>query len=513
MSPSDDPLERNVERLLARGAADPTAAPAFRERLRNLLLAEAARRADGQPGPVAPPVRRPRSWRRATTAVAAVALAAAAAWMIAAGGDTARPPALSRVSGVHPSILRAPPDRRGAAELATPSGASPVARIDLGDGAEAVYQAGLPASIRVVRGHARVFTRTAVQLRASDVAMEVAQDTECELEVREQGEPQMRKQWLIPTVTVAGAAALVAVLVHKGKIEIRGGAGSAGRTPPPGELVVLRSSAQTSEGARLHQAERRIVELEKKLEAARKESERLAGELVNKKGVTVASIVSRIGELKKTQLGMLIAPGKMADLVSDLKGLGPTGVNAVVDLLKSGDPKERFLAAKLLEDLSAPASIPALREAALKDSDAMAANMATHALALMDDPGTVDALREIVDTKASWEFQVNALWGLCKHNDPDGLERAMAFMKSDKTGAQARAALGANLMLLTDEALLPLVDETARQFPDQPRVMGMAVEYYKNLGTPAARERLQAMAGNAKLPEPIRQSARQALGG
>jgi HEAT repeat protein len=223
-------------------------------------------------------------------------------------------------------------------------------------------------------------------------------------------------------------------------------------------------------------------------------------------------MLGRIAELKKTQqLAALAAPGKLSALVGDVRGLGPAGIKAMTDLLKSGDSKERFLAAKVLEDLSSPATISALREAALNDSDPTAARMAGHALALMGDPATTDALKDIIKANRSWPDTVNALWGLCKIGDPDGIVQALAFLQNPANDAQARLALGANLTLIDDEDVLPLVDEVVRQFAGEGRVGALAVNYYKELGTPAALQRLAALADDAKLPAQVRDAARAPL--
>jgi hypothetical protein len=284
-------------------------------------------------------------------------------------------------------------------------------------------------------------------------------------------------------------------------------AGAATRSIAPGSVAVAQSEGDAS---KLAQAERRIAVLERKLTASQNEVDRLASQLVEKKGVTVANVLSRIGELKKTQLGALVAPGKTADLVADLKGLGGSGVKAMTDLLKSKDSRERFIAAIVLENLASPAAIPDLREAALKDPDGLTARMASHALALMDDPATTDALREIAQKK-SWPEQVNALWGLCKIGDPDGIKQTAAFLADTTNEQTARMALGASLMLISSEDVLPLVDETIQLFPQVEQILSLAVTYYKDLGTPAATERLTAMAQNAQLPESIRAAAKAAL--
>jgi hypothetical protein len=326
----------------------------------------------------------------------------------------------------------------------------------------------------------------------------------------------MVKDWLIPGGIGAAAGAAIVLLVHSGDVAVRLPESRPATLPAERPLVVQLPSTRPVEdddsGRMLAQAERRIAELEKKLAASKKEAESFASELVKKKGVTIESIAARLAELKKGGGMAAFLPGKTADLIADLKGLGPAGTQAVLDLLKSEDPKDRFLAAKLLEDLKDPAAIPDLLEAALNDSDEMAARMAGHAIALLEDPRAIEPLRQILEKKRSWADEVNALWGLVNLGDQRALEQAAAYMNDKNVSDQARAALGANIaVFMHHPEVMPIVDATVRDFYEANHVMEIAIDYYKGVGSPVARQRLQAIADDARLGAAIREAARQAL--
>jgi HEAT repeat protein len=278
--------------------------------------------------------------------------------------------------------------------------------------------------------------------------------------------------------------------------------GAHAELPPAGQVAVLKPHEA---------APRRVDELEKKVAALKQENARLAGTLAQKKGVTGDKVRERIAALKSSALPGLMNPGALTDLETDLKGLGPEGVKLMIDLLGSADAKERFLAAKVLEDLNAPAAIGALKKTALEDSDRLASSMASHALAFIDDPQVVPALRAIVDANKTWESRVNALWGLCKLGEPRALDQALAIMKDEKETKAMRGALGGNLLLLPDPALLAVADETLRQFGSEPQVVRLAIDYYKSINVPEGTARLQSIASDPKQSEENRKAAREAL--
>jgi HEAT repeat protein len=482
---SDERLDRNLSRLLGAAPRAHSPEPAFREQLREHLLKEADRlRAK-------PPVER---WRFQRWLAAGTALAVAASIVILLLPRTVR------LSAAEPLALRL------AAGAARSIKLGRVAALEVRGPATLHWST---PTLRLEHGYVKLRAHQPLRVLADGAELELSDDGSCEVELRREGEPNM-KRWLLPaTATAAAGGVVLAILLHNGTLSLRR-ANAAQRAVGNGELVVMQGRA-TDDAAKLAQAEHRISLLERKLSTAQDQANRLAAQLVEKKGVTVADALKRVGELRKAGIGALAAPGKLADLVSDLKGLGPAGVNAMMDLLKSKDPKERFLAAKVLEDLSSPASISALREAALGDTDPMAANMAAHALALMGDPATTDALRDVVKGNKSWQQVVNGLWGLCNIGDTDGLAQALAYIKNPQIDAGARTALAANLTLINDESVMPMVDEMLRQSGDNAQIDLLAVNYYKQLGTPDALQRLASIADDARLPQAARDAARAAL--
>src|SRR6185436_13381621 len=443
---SDDALEENLRRLLPPVLERQAPDPAFRERLALALQ-----------GAVTPPVPVPRPRRRLARVLPnALAFAAAAALVLLVLRSPALPPLPppTALPADAPALLVAPPGRRVAVTL---SGPAPLAQLELRDGATLSYWPGRQPVARLQGGYLRLEPAVPFRVLAGDLEFSVGAGSVVLLElVRveeiEKGERSMRPLWLVPSAA-AGAGLTLAVLVARGQVSFMGGAHA--ELPPNGQVAVYKPR----EGA-----PHRVDDLEKKVAALKQENARLAGTLAQKKGVTPDKVRERIAALRNAAIPGLMNPGALTDLETDLKGLGPEGVKLMIELLGSSDPKERFLAAKVLEDLNAPPAIGALKKAALEDGDRMAASMASHALAFMDDPQVVPALREIADAKKTWESRVNALWGLCKLGEARAIEESLAVMRNEKEPKQMRGALGANLLLLPDPALLAIADETLRQF-------------------------------------------------
>jgi len=496
--------DEELGRVLAKVAARQAPAPAFRQQLFERIR---ARGVDSIPRVSAPALRRPRLNRR--HGAGALAFAAGVALMLAFAPGRRQPalaPATTTVPADAPVVLRAPAGRTAGVAVASPRRA--VLRLELRDGAEVSYWPTHPPRLDLAQGFVRLSAAEPVRVRAAadELLIDTGADVTLELRELQEGGPLMRPLWLIPTSAGSGAALTLAVLVASGHATLHH-AGKA-TAAPPGQVVVVHP--EKGGGAA---SPHRVAELEQKVSALKQENGRLAGKLAQKSGVTVDQVRERILRLSREPLAGMLAPGAMTDVLTDLKGLGPAGVEAMIKLLKSPNSSERFLAAKLLEDLSAPAAIDALKQMALSEKEEMNANMASHAIAFIDDPAAVPALREIADTSKSWGSQVNALWALCKHGDKKAIEEALAWMKDEKRSPQHRAALGANLMLLPDPELFPIVDQTMKDFGSEGQVAMFAVQYYKKVGTPEGRDRLQAMANDAKVPEAARKAAKEALAG
>jgi HEAT repeat protein len=516
-------LDRNLKRLLG-VRRSPEARPHFRERLRQELQQEAA--ALREPAPGAPSevvAARPLAWRAAAAAVLLFA-AAGTGWWLWRGGAAGEPPAggVARaplspvfVDADKKQVIEVPKGAEGAAVLEA-RGAE-LARLELKDGAEVRLEPGAVPVLALQDGLVRVEARRALKVRVAPVEVLVGPGADVEIEhVIRSGDGTMNKSWLVPGgLAAAAGATVVAILVHQGNVEVKTPdsrpAALAAEKPVVIEVGDSRPAADDDRDRKLAQAEWKIADLEKRLAAARKESEQLAKDLVQKKGVTIDQITARLAELRKGTGMSAFIPGKTAELIADLKGLGPEGTKALLELLKSQDAKDRFLAAKLLEDLKDPAAIPDLLATALNDEDKMAANMAGHALALMEDPRAIDALREVLEKKRSWESEVNALWGLVNLGDAQGLEQAIAYMGGDASD-KARGALGANIAIFMHRPeVMPIVDRTVQDFYKSAQVMEIAIGYYDAVDTPAARDRLQAIANDTRLSQELRNQASQAL--
>jgi hypothetical protein len=503
---SDEELARALPGVAARQAP----APSFRQQLEARL---GVRGVDGPSPRLSLPRPKARLNRRHAVAVLAFAAGAALVLVVAArpGRNAALAPVTATVPAEEPVVLRAPDGRT--AGVAVQSTDRLVVRLELRDGAEVTYWPTSPPRLELAQGFVRLVAGEPVRVRAASDELLIETGADVALELREsplhQGGPAMRPIWLIPTSAGSGAALTLAVLVASGRVDLlhAGATTATAGTVPPGQVVVRHPEA----GATV--APRRVAELEQKVSALKQENGVLAGKLAQKSGVTLDQVRERILGLARTPLGGLLAPGAMTDVLTDLKGLGPAGVEAMIKMLKSPKSSERFLAAKLLEDLSAPAAIGALKEMALTEQEEMNANMASHALAFIDDPAAVPALREIADNSKSWGSQVNALWALCKHGDKKAIDQSLAWVKDQKRSPQARAALGANLMLLPDPELLPIVDQTLKDFGSEQQVALFAAQYYKTAGIPEGRDRLQAMANDPKLSEAARKAAKDALSG
>jgi hypothetical protein len=85
-------------------------------------------------------------------------------------------------------------------------------------------------------------------------------------------------------------------------------------------------------------------------------------------------------------------------------------------------------------------------------------------------------------------------------------------MQDPKISKQARAALGANVaVFMHTPEVMPIVDQTVHDFYAAENVMAICIEYYKAVGSPVARDRLQAIVDDTRVSRSIRDQARQAL--
>jgi len=271
----------------------------------------------------------------------------------------------------------------------------------------------------------------------------------------------------------------------------------------------IKSEVRTREEmvARIAELEAREAELTSK----NQELEKRLATLEQTRKVDAARVKAELEELARGGLGVMARPGELAKVVSALKALGSVGVDMALELLNSDDPNARFVAAKILEDLNDPRAIPDLQRIALEDKEEMPRNMASRALAFMKTDEVLPALRDIYKkADAGSGPSVNALAGLAIHNDPQGLRDTVAFIRDGSRPQGLRQAL-AGILIMPLEHLMPVAEATASQFHDNRNFMNLLVSYYSQVGTPAARTRLERMADDASLPASVREAARNAL--
>jgi len=258
----------------------------------------------------------------------------------------------------------------------------------------------------------------------------------------------------------------------------------------------------------------RIRELEQAQQTLLARNKSLDAELAALQGKRKAGLLSlkkKLEEMGAKGLTVFGDPSAVADLEAAIKALGAEGLNLVLDLLSSEKPGDRFFAAKLLEDLGDPASIPDLTRAVLEDKDEMTRSMASHALAFMRGEEALPDLKRIYKSDPPTGVRLNAMAGLVFHGDEQARQDMVSYLADPKNPSNLRQALAGVIAVRHDPFLMPVAREVERQFSQQPQWMGLVVSYYASVGTSSSRDRLQAIANNQSLAANIRQQAQQAL--
>jgi HEAT repeat protein len=221
-------------------------------------------------------------------------------------------------------------------------------------------------------------------------------------------------------------------------------------------------------------------------------------------GPELARLASVPGVLQGTS-------GALTEVVAELRHRGTAGIDLLSEALQSPDSKERLLAARVLAQFSQPEAVTSLFDAASSDADPKVRATASQSLALMEAGDTVQALRKLAQSSPGTPAEINAIYGLCRQGDPEGFERAAAYVGGTERPVRDRAILAANLAQLSDERLLPVIDRSAVLFAGLPPVMSAVIEYYRGLGTPEATSRLTAIAQNSAVAPNLRSFASAAV--
>ena len=303
-----------------------------------------------------------------------------------------------------------------------------------------------------------------------------------------------------------------------GNLNLGGGNGASTESPkgvdPAGEPVHARPFGIKSTARTPAELAARIRELEAQLAAKTVEAAGLASaldELKGKRAATLKAVREHLDTMgKKGGLAAYGDPAAWSQLISDLRSLGSEGVNLAIGMLSSDNPNLRVMAAKILEDLSDPRAVPDLEKMALEDSDEMARNMASHALAFMKSQDAIPALRDLYEKSENLGVRINSLAGLAMQGDPNGIRDTAAYIADENNSRQMRQALMGILAVRSDPHLMPVAAQAAQSFGESEQLMALIVSYYGNVGA-AAAPALQAIVDNNSFSAAIREQARQAL--
>lgn len=274
---------------------------------------------------------------------------------------------------------------------------------------------------------------------------------------------------------------------------------------PAAETMTLRT-----QGTALAERDGRIRDLKAQLRVAEERAASLSAQLEARDGktrATLGAVMARIAELRKQGIGALTDQSTVAALVADLISLGEAGFQAAAELLASDDADERVVATQLLKGLGDPRAVQLLQDA-LSDSNTTVQTLASHALCFMDGAGVLDACRAGMDSKND-NVRINSMFGLVRQGDQKGVDLTLALLRDENSPFRGPMIQG--VLLLTSEPAIPLVDEIRMQFASNADVMNAAIDFYRRVGTALARSRLQNIAGDAALPQAIRDLALAAL--
>jgi hypothetical protein len=378
-----------------------------------------------------------------------------------------------------------------------------------------------PARFAVLSGRAAIVAEAEAIAEAGGRRAALHAGTVLEVAVTPRTEYAMKDRILAAAGGAALGAATVALLLKQGGAEVDGKKLEIGRpaayaadapADAPSDVVAALRADLAAARAALSAAQTRQGSLEKELATAKADAAVMRAFDAEKKAVEIGAVLARLDDLKKKGLNALVDPAATADVLSDLKALGPAGTKAMIDMLAHGDEQSRFFAARLLESLGDPAAIPALKDAAMKDESEMVTSQASHALALMKDPAVAEPCREIYETaKDGTGAKINALFGWARFGDERGVAEAVKYVTDSKVPAQFRAAIGQGFLLMADDKAGPVADAYVDANRKDDGIGMLAVQYYARIGSPAARDRLRSIADDSTVPDKVRKAANAEL--
>ena len=213
-----------------------------------------------------------------------------------------------------------------------------------------------------------------------------------------------------------------------------------------------------------------------KVETAIDDGDALAAPAKDKPAPTFANFDEALAALRENPNMLLVDAQAARDFMKMLEALGDEGTAKVLALLESEESADRIAAAQLLLQLGDPAAIKPLGEAVINDPDAEAAAWASQALIRLDGDGAKEALQNALANSPHEAVKVNSLWGLCRHEDPEGSARTLAYYEDAGNNADMRRALGLGALALNSASVMPVVDAVSSRESDSTGIMQRVID-------------------------------------
>lgn len=264
----------------------------------------------------------------------------------------------------------------------------------------------------------------------------------------------------------------------------------------------------------LEDARARITDLERQLAdrpvAAAPATAKPVEPAAPRKKPTLADLKTAFEALAKKGLMAFQDQKAVRELVEDFKALGPEGIQALADLLlTSKKSSDRFLAGMLLEQIGDPAAIPALTQSLRSEKDDLVRRMASHALAVIGTKDALGPLAAAMAGDADWGVRVNSAYGLAKQGDDAGVKMLQESYLSADTPAAYKLSILGGMSDVGNPAYGPIFRNILETSKDMGPLL-MAVAGLEKIGGTAWIAALEAAAGDASLPDTVREAAKKA---
>jgi hypothetical protein len=210
--------------------------------------------------------------------------------------------------------------------------------------------------------------------------------------------------------------------------------------------------------------------------------------------------------------------GRAREVVNDLRAMGDSGVQALMQVLTSGtDSDERRTAARLLGALQAPEALPALRDIINKDDDVLMRRAAASALRQLQTPESMPVMEKLLFTTGEDRFvRMSAAYGLAQAGQPVGVAGLVQIFDEANADGRGRDMAFRALASLDGDRSVPFMRQVVSSHQIEPSYRLQAIKYLTGQGDQQALPALQTVMQSPTEQPSIRDAAAQAykvLGG